>query len=202
MGYLLWVFQRILTESLCHNILTHWGRVTHICISKLTIIGSDNGLSPGRRQAIICTYAGILLIRPLGKNFNEILIEIHTFSFKEIHFKCRLENGVHFGPECVNSKALSGLRLLTFITKKDNYWQPKKYPQEFTRPELTSLRNHDDVMTWKHIQHHWPFVWGIHQLQIDSLHQGPQWFLWHFNKWGLAGISSIQTSVWQKYIMV
>ena len=34
-------------------ILTHWGRVTHICVSKLTTIGSDNGLSPGRRQAII-----------------------------------------------------------------------------------------------------------------------------------------------------
>ena len=31
----------------------HWGRVTHICVSNLTIIGSDNGLSPGRRQAII-----------------------------------------------------------------------------------------------------------------------------------------------------
>ena len=46
----------------------------HICVSKLTIIGLDNGLSPGRRQAIIWTYAGILLIRPLGKNFNEILI--------------------------------------------------------------------------------------------------------------------------------
>ena len=30
--------------------LTHWGRVTHICVSKLTIIGSDNGLSPGRRH--------------------------------------------------------------------------------------------------------------------------------------------------------
>ena len=30
--------------------LTHWGRVTHICVSKLTIIGSDNGLSPGRRR--------------------------------------------------------------------------------------------------------------------------------------------------------
>ena len=28
------------------NVLTHWGRVTHICISKITIIGSDNGLSP------------------------------------------------------------------------------------------------------------------------------------------------------------
>ena len=32
--------------------LTHWGRVTHICVGNLTIIGSDNGLSPGRRQAI------------------------------------------------------------------------------------------------------------------------------------------------------
>ena len=55
--------------------LTHWGRVTHL-IGKLTITGSDNGLSPGRRQAIIWTNAGILLIGPLGTNFSEILIEI------------------------------------------------------------------------------------------------------------------------------
>ena len=67
--------------------LTHWGRVTHICVSKLTIIGSDNGLSPGRRQAIIWTNAGILLVRTLGTNFSEILSEIHAFSFKEIHLK-------------------------------------------------------------------------------------------------------------------
>ena len=44
--------------------LTHWGRVTHICLSNLTIIGSENGLSPGRRQAIIWTNAGVLLIGP------------------------------------------------------------------------------------------------------------------------------------------
>ena len=52
----------------CHRslFLTHWGRATHICVGKLTIIGSDNGLSPGRRQAIIWTIAGILLIGPLG----------------------------------------------------------------------------------------------------------------------------------------
>ena len=56
--------------------LTHWGRVTHICVNKPTIIGSDNGLSPGRRQAIIWTNAGIMLIRPLGTNFSEILILI------------------------------------------------------------------------------------------------------------------------------
>ena len=56
--------------------LTRWGPVAHICINKLTIIGSDNGLSPGRRKAIIWTNAGILLIGPLGTNFSEILIEI------------------------------------------------------------------------------------------------------------------------------
>ena len=59
--------------------LTHWGRVTHICVSKFSILGSDNGLSPGRRQAIIWTNAGLLLIGPLGTNFNEMLIKIHTF---------------------------------------------------------------------------------------------------------------------------
>ena len=68
----------------CAILSTHWGRVTHICISKLIIIGSDNGLSPERCQAIIWTIAGILLI---GTNFSQILSEIHTFSFKKMHLK-------------------------------------------------------------------------------------------------------------------
>ena len=67
--------------------LTHWGRVTHICVGKLTIIGSDNGLSPEQRQAIIWTNAGILLIEPLGTNFSETVIEIQTFSLKKICLK-------------------------------------------------------------------------------------------------------------------
>ena len=69
------------------EILTHWGRVTHICVSKLTIIGSDNGLSPDRRQAIIWTNAGISSIGPLGTNFSEILIEILTFLFEKMRLK-------------------------------------------------------------------------------------------------------------------
>ena len=74
--------------ALCRCILlTHWGRVTHICVSKLTIIGSDNGLSPERRQAIIWTSAGILLTGPLGTNFSGILIEILAFSLKKIRLK-------------------------------------------------------------------------------------------------------------------
>ena len=67
--------------------LTHWGRVTHICISNLAFIGSDNGLSPGRRQAIIWTNDGIMLVGLLGRNFGEILIEILTFSFKKMRLK-------------------------------------------------------------------------------------------------------------------
>ena len=67
--------------------LTHWGRVTHICVNKLTIIASDNGLSPGRRQAIIWNNDGILLIWPLATNFSEILVAIHSFSFKKMHLK-------------------------------------------------------------------------------------------------------------------
>ena len=66
------------------QLLTHWGRVTH---SKLTIIGSDNGLSPGRGQAIIWTNAGILLIRTLETNFSEIVSEIHASWFKKMHLK-------------------------------------------------------------------------------------------------------------------
>ena len=65
--------------------LTHWGRVMHVCISNSTIIGSDDGLSPGWRQDIIWTNVIILLIRTLGTNFSEILNEIHTFSFKKMH---------------------------------------------------------------------------------------------------------------------
>ena len=80
-------FETIYGHTAVRNHLTHWGRVTHICVSKLSIVGSDNGLPSGRRQAIIWTNAGILLIGPLGTKFNEILIEIHTFSFKKMLLK-------------------------------------------------------------------------------------------------------------------
>ena len=68
-------------------LLTHWGRVTHICVSKLTIIGSDNGLLPGWQPAIIWPNAGMFLIGPLRTNFSEILIEIPTFLVKKMHLK-------------------------------------------------------------------------------------------------------------------
>ena len=75
--------------------LTHWDRVTYICVSNLIIIGSDNGLSPGRRQAIIWTNTGLVFIGPLRNKFQSILIEIHTFSFKKIHLKMPSQNAVY-----------------------------------------------------------------------------------------------------------
>ena len=51
----------------------------------MIIIGSDNGLSPGRRQPIIWTNVGILVIGILGINFGRILIEIDAFSFNTMH---------------------------------------------------------------------------------------------------------------------
>ena len=58
-----------------------------IYVSKIIIIGSDNGLVLTKLQAIIWTIAEMLLIEPLGINFSEILIEINTFSFKKMHLK-------------------------------------------------------------------------------------------------------------------
>ena len=84
--------------------LTHWGRVTHICVSDLTSIGSDNGLSPGRRQAIIWTNAGILLIKPLGTNSNEMLIEILTFSFMKMRLKV---SSAKWRPFCLGVNVLT-----------------------------------------------------------------------------------------------
>ena len=70
--------------------------MTHICVSKVTIIGSDNGLSPGRRQAIIWTNAGILLIGILGTNLSEFLTKIYIFSFKKMHLKISSGNWCPF----------------------------------------------------------------------------------------------------------
>ena len=44
-------------------------------------------MSPGRRQAIMWTNAGIVLIRHLSISFCDILIAIHTFSFKRMRLK-------------------------------------------------------------------------------------------------------------------
>ena len=58
--------------------------------------GSDKDLSSVRHQAVIWNNAVVLLIGPLGTNFDEILIETYTFSYRKMHLKCRLKKSGHF----------------------------------------------------------------------------------------------------------
>ena len=94
--------------------LTHWGRVRHTYVSKLTIIGPNNGLSPGRRQAIIWTNDGIFLIGTLETNFSEITIKIYTFSFKKIRLK--MSSG-KWWPSCL------GLNVLILSLESLQLWR-------------------------------------------------------------------------------
>ena len=96
------------------NVLTHWGRVTHICVSELTIIDSDNGFLPGRRKAVIWTNSGILLIRTSGTKFSEISSKIRTFSFRKLHSKISFAK---WRPFC--------LGLNVFIIGKTSYTRHK-----------------------------------------------------------------------------
>ena len=71
-----------------NNMFTHWGRVTHICVSKIrSIIGSDKGLSPVRCQTIIWSNAGILSIETPGANFSEILSNFFYIFIQENAFE-------------------------------------------------------------------------------------------------------------------
>ena len=101
-NYIMWRLP--LAQLACHGMcLTHCSRVTHICINNLTIIGSDNGLSPGRCQVIIWTNDEMFSIQTLGKNFNEILIKFHIFSLKKMHLNMSSGN---WWPFCLSINVL------------------------------------------------------------------------------------------------
>ena len=75
---------------------THIYIYLYICVTKLSIIGSNNGLSPVRCQAIIWTNAGILLIEPLGTNWS-IFIDENAFQ----NVICEMAS-ILSRPQCVN----------------------------------------------------------------------------------------------------
>ena len=97
------------------NELTHWGWMTHICVVKLTIIGSSNGKWPRRRQAIIWTNAVIWLIGVLGTNFSEISMGIQTFYFKKKQLKM---SPVKWRPFCLGLNVLMAYKSNDFGTQQ------------------------------------------------------------------------------------
>ena len=126
------------------SLLTHWGRVTHIFVGTNTNIGSDNGLPPDRRQAIIWPNGGILLIWLLGINFSEISIDIYTFSFKKIHFK--MSSG-KWRPCCRSLNVLNPYATLLFygnicdicLATYSNSWQKNIQTLVKTGPLFSEL---------------------------------------------------------------
>ena len=84
-------------------ILTHWSRVTHICVSKLTNIGSDNGLPPSRRQAIISTKCWYIVNWSLGNKFQWNLNQNQYIFIQENAFEsvvCEMA-AILSQPQCV-----------------------------------------------------------------------------------------------------
>ena len=110
-------------------LLTHWGQVMHICVGNLTIIGPDNGLSPSRRQAIIWTNAGILLIGHWGTDFSEILIGIQTFSFKKMHLKM---SSAKWRPFCLGLNVLMTLFVSAHLYQR--HWALSDYGNWIKHP--------------------------------------------------------------------
>ena len=120
----------------------------HLCNSlrpgdayRLTFTGSDNGLSPGRRQAIIWTNAGILLIGPLARNFSENSIDnifIHENAIESVVCEMAV---ILPRPQCVNSRCLTGneqwpeplcvycVYILTSLGICYSVWLTKLYPE-------------------------------------------------------------------------
>ena len=85
---------------------------------KLPIIGSDNGLSPDRRQAIIWTNAGLLSIGPLWTYFSQHVIKIKQFSLKKMHVKM---SSAKWRPSCL------GLNVLTHLVGRPDILEKRQY---------------------------------------------------------------------------
>ena len=138
------------------RILTHWGRVTDLWVDNITIIGADNGLSPGRYQASTWINAGILLIGPWETKFTEIVIEIHAFSFKKMHLK--MASG-KWRPFCLSLDVLTHLPLnkmaanladdifkCIFLNK--NVWISLKFAP---RVRINNIPTLVQIMAWRRI---------------------------------------------------
>ena len=114
----------------------------------------------------------MLLIGTLGTNFNEVLIEIHTFSFKNIHFKMSSGKWRPFCPglnvltRCMlhgrGSHHVSSIRLLTWvIISSDNSLPPVRrqaityYFYQYWLIVSWTLRN---KLQWNSNQNTKPFV--------------------------------------------
>ena len=126
------------------QLLNHLPLVPHICVIESDQIGSDNGLSPIRRQAIIWTSVGLLSIRPLRTNFNEI----QDFSFTTMHLKI---SSVKLQPFCPGKDGLKASPVWLLICRLRNInqtWGLILVNQEMITPRNTYFYLFQCVHIW------------------------------------------------------
>ena len=145
----------------------------YICVSKLTIFWF--ALSPGWRQAIIWTNAGILLMGPLW----EIVIEIHTFPYEttilflvvsvSIQGKAFWNFGWKFSsrPPCVGG-CFFGLFFNHLLIVENGFidicqqWSPVIISQLRTAMRRGRLQNHTSIFSEANFQaRDKPCIWHI-----------------------------------------
>ena len=140
----------------------------HICISKLDIIGSDNGLSPGWCQAIIWKYAGIMLIWPSKTNFNEMLFRIHAFSSKKMLYTKKWQ------PFCLSLNDLTQGVLTVLVLSPSStilQWLRRKIKSSHSLATQLFVQRHTGTIK---ALYYWIFcVCGIHWWMVDTSHKGP-----------------------------
>ena len=112
-------------------------RVTHICVGDLTIIASDNGLPPGRCQAIIQCWniVKLTLSNKVQWNVNRnsfIFIQDNAFE------KCRLRNGGHSVLSILRDEWAS--RLDTRSGRKHRFFSIGLIKYDFSRPWMCFQR--------------------------------------------------------------
>ena len=133
--------------------------MTHISVSKITTIGSDNGLWPGRSQAIIRPNAGILFIWTLGTDISEILSEIRYFHLRKCTWRCRLRNGRPF------------VSASMYLSRTHLFGTWNRCHGTGMAEALVISRCHEDIIKWKPFPRCWPFVRGNHRSPVDSPHK-------------------------------
>ena len=94
------------------------------------------------------TNAGILLIGPLGTNFSEFPIEIHTFSFKKMHLE--LSSG-KWRPFCLGLNVLTVFYHLTLLWERELEYHKKPDLINFSKETPNSFKTTLKRNVWERV---------------------------------------------------
>ena len=111
-------------QHFADNSLTYWGRVTHICVSKLTIIGSNNGL----KMLFVCEKS-IILSRPQWVKWKYRASVGMEFWFK---FQLNL---------CVNISSL--VQVMVWCHEAASHYLNHLWPRSLLSAFIVMLLNHN-----------------------------------------------------------